>query len=216
MLLMPLSQFVCPVPSTSTSTSSFECPSQSSNPRSPHLPKQCSIKNHRRLVLSNVRSTHAWSPLRTIYVGNVSTILAILFLLECEPILQLVPGICSESLAKVFGQSGLIAEIKVRCSGGLFVSRTDVPDTFITGKDGFYATVRFKDPKSARVALGLHGSSLEGISLPNKRLVVRTSECMITMNSSLCNRSHFLRAICLKPEKMTQVVVCRKPADLGP
>ena len=74
----------------------------------------------------------------------------------------------------MFKQFGRIAEITVRCSGGLVVGRTDVPNARITDKDGCYATLRFKDPDSVGAALSLIGSSFEKISIPDKRLVVRS------------------------------------------
>jgi hypothetical protein len=88
--------------------------------------------------------------------------------------LQLLPGTRNEKVAELFRKIGPIEQTIVRCSGGLFVSRTVVPDKVLSDRDHHYATVKYLDPRSARKALALNGINLDG-----RKLVVRIAEYMI-------------------------------------
>lgn len=90
-----------------------------------------------------------------------------------QTILQLVPGIRTEVLAGVFEKFGCTESIIVRCSSGLFVNRIDVPDSSLKTNDGFYATIRYRRPESAKDALLLNGLKIKGVSLSDRTLVVR-------------------------------------------
>jgi hypothetical protein len=82
--------------------------------------------------------------------------------------LQLLPGTRNEKVAELFRKIGPIEQTIVRCSGGLFVSRTAVPDNVLSDRDHHYATVKYLNPRSARRALALNGVNLDG-----RKLVVR-------------------------------------------
>ena len=82
--------------------------------------------------------------------------------------MQLLPGTRNEKVADLFKKIGPVEQTIIRCSGGLFVSRTAVPNKVLSDRDHHYATVKYLDPKSARKALALNGIILDG-----RKLVVR-------------------------------------------
>jgi len=110
---------------------------------------QAKKKDERRIKIQYSRKT---VPFTTVYIGN------------------LLPGTRNEKVAELFRKIGPIEQTIVRCSGGLFVSRTAVPDSVLSNRDHHYATVKYLDPRSARRALALNGVNLDG-----RKLVVSLS-----------------------------------------
>ena len=117
--------------------------------------------------------------------------------------LQLLPGTRNEKVAQLFRKIGPIEQTIVRCSAGLFVSRSAVPDGALSNRDHHYATVRYHHPRSARKALALNGVNLDG-----RKLVVRPAEdtifsCLLILQ----HRCPYLPPTSLKPSWVLKVRV---------
>jgi len=147
-------RFVCP--SASSSSLLTGCSTTSTAParerpihpmrRSARIQqiKESKVVQARKKKRIKIQYSRKPVPFTTVYIGN------------------LLPGTRNEKVAELFRKIGPIEQTIVRCSGGLFVSRTVVPDKVLSNRDHHYATVKYLDPRSARRALALNGITLDG------------------------------------------------------
>jgi hypothetical protein len=114
-----------------------------------------------------------------------------------------VPGIRRDAVHQLFQQFGPTAQVSVRCSTGLFVSNTAVPNETLSENDRHYATVQYLASKSAKRALALNDREIDGFSVKGRKLIVRTlivSSSVVALY--LSNRCLYLPLTSLKPTKV--------------